>query len=313
MPAEGEEIGTSPGPSVPVTTPTDVQPLIVRSKQRTRMGILAVCFVILLVLAAVIGATVTGHSSSEGHAPLASPAASESLAAKLTGVPESVFESVGLPTEIVTYPTKITGLPALRDTGLPELLWIGAEYCPFCASERWSMVMALSKFGTFAGLRTSYSSASDFAPDTPTLDFSHATFTSRYLVFRHYELATNRPAASSTACNVNGYACLQTPPDSDTELFETVGGGSIPFMDFGNGMQQSGAGFEDQPLVLAGLTFNQIAQDLYTAASAVAQVEDGSANYMTAAICMMTGNEPRSACSSTVVKQAEARENASNG
>ena len=190
---------------------------------------------------------------------------------------------------------------------------MGAEYCPFCASERWSMVMALSKFGTFAGLRTSYSSASDFAPDTPTLDFSHATFTSHYLVFRHYELATNRPAASSTACNVNGYAYIQTPPDSDTELFETVGGGNIPFMDFGNGMQQSGADFEDQPLVLAGLTFNQIAQDLYNASSAVAQAEDGSANYMTGAICMMTGNEPRSACSSTVVKQAEAWENASNG
>ena len=114
LPAEGEETGASPGPSVPVTIPADVPPLIVRSKQRARMGIFAICVVVLLVVAAVIGATVTGHSSSEGHAPLASPAASESLGAKLIGVPESVFESVGLPGEIASYPTKITGLPTLR-------------------------------------------------------------------------------------------------------------------------------------------------------------------------------------------------------
>ena len=103
------------------------------------------------------------------------------------------------------------------------------------------------------------------------------------------------------------------PPNSDVELFETLGGGDFPFMDFDNKMQQSGAGFEDQPLVLAGLTFKQLARLLYNPSSGVAQAEDGSENYMTAAICIMTGNEPGSACSPSVVQQAEAQENATSG
>jgi hypothetical protein len=32
------------------------------------------------------------------------------------------------------------------------MLYIGAEYCPYCAAERWPLVMALSKFGTFSNL-----------------------------------------------------------------------------------------------------------------------------------------------------------------
>ena len=151
----------------------------------------------ILVAAGVITALVTGGSSATSPGPSSSPAASENLVQLVTGVPESVFEAVGLPAEIDNRPQKVTGLPPLTDSGLPELLWIGAQYCPFCASERWPLVMALSKFGTFTGLGTSYSSASDFAPDTPTLDLTKASYSSRYLVFRHYELATNRLAARS--------------------------------------------------------------------------------------------------------------------
>jgi len=42
----------------------------------------------------------------------------------------------------------------------------------------------------------------------------------------------------------------------------------------------------------------------------VAQAEDGSANYLTAAICIMTEGNPASVCAAPVVKQAEAKENA---
>ena len=79
------------------------------------------------------------------------------------------------------------------------MLYEGAEYCPFCAAERWAMVMALSKFGTFWGLKLTNSSVSDFAPDTATFSFYGSTYTSKYLAFKPVELATNEPAASSTA------------------------------------------------------------------------------------------------------------------
>ena len=55
-----------------------------------------------------------------------------------------------------------------RPDGKPEVLFIGAEYCPFCAAQRWAMVNALSRFGTFTGLTTTHSSSTDTDPNTPT-------------------------------------------------------------------------------------------------------------------------------------------------
>jgi len=172
------------------------------------------------------------------------------------------------------------------------------------------MVMALSKFGTFSGLQLTNSSVSDFAPDTATFSFYGSTYTSQYLAFKPYELATNEPAATG-ACNVNNYACLQTPPAAAANLLTTLGGGSFPFMDFGNKAMQAGAGFGNQPLVMAGMTASQIAAQLKIPSSAVAKAEDGSANYITGAICAMTGNTPSNVCSTSVVKAAQKKEGVS--
>jgi hypothetical protein len=76
-------------------------------------------------------------------------------------------------------------------------------------------------------------------------------------------------------------------------------------MDFGNKLYQSGAAFENQPLALQGYTYDQIASQLYDANSAIAQAEVGSANYLTAAICAMTGNKPVSVCSAPYIKTAQ--------
>jgi len=238
------------------------------------------------------------------------PPASASLVSQVTNVPESVFTKVGLPSELQNFPAKIKGFPPLTSNGLPVMLYMGAEYCPFCAAERWAMVMALSKFGTFSGLKTTYSSATDFAADTPTFTFYGSTYASPYLVFKPYELATNQPASAGATCNVNGYACLMTPPQSYVNLLESksiagTAAGSFPFMDFGNKLYQAGAGFQNQPLALQGSTYNEIASQLHDASSAVAQAEDGSANYITAAICAMTGNKPGSVCSAPYIKTAQ--------
>ena len=231
----------------------------------------------------------------------------------MTSVPESVAAQVGLPKEITNVPAKVKGFPPLTSKGLPEMLYMGAEYCPFCAAERWAMVMALSKFGTFSGLKITYSSASDISPDTPTFSFYGSTYTSKYLVFQPYELATNQQVASG-ACEINGYACLDNAPQADINLLEsktldpTNGGqdaGSFPFMDFGNKLFQAGAGFGNQPYALQGLTHDEIASELTQPSSAVAQAEVGSANYLTAAICAMTGNQPAAVCSAPYVTTAQ--------
>jgi hypothetical protein len=271
------------------------------------IGIGAIVVVVIVVLAIVL----VGINHSPGKQKDASgpnnalQVAPASLMAKVTGVPESVFEKVGLPAEIVNYPKKVTGsYKPLTDPGLPEMLYMGAEYCPFCAAERWSMIMALSKFGTFSGVKLTYSSVSDYAPDTATFSFYGSKYTSQYLAFKTYELATNQPAATG-ACNVGTYACLETAPAAADNLLEKLGGGSFPFMDFGNKLQQAGSGFQAQPLALAGLTQEQVAAQLYIPTSQVAQAEVGSANFLTAAICSMTNDQPASACSASYIASAQ--------
>ncbi len=61
---------------------------------------------------------------------------------------------------------------------------MGAEYCPFCAAQRWAMVNAFSRFGTFTGLTTTHSSSTDTDAehahaDVLRLDATRAT-TSRW-------------------------------------------------------------------------------------------------------------------------------------
>jgi hypothetical protein len=293
--------------SAPRISPTNVpaSPEKKWDTRRTSLTIGPIALVIVVVLVLIVVSAVNKPAAKKQIPPIPHSAQS-SLLAKVVGVPESVFAQVGLPSAISNPPTKLTGKIPLTQGGLPVMLFVGAEYCPFCAAERWAMVMALSKFGSFTNLATTSSSSTDFAPDTPTFTFYKSTYKSNYLVFQPYEVATNMPAAPGSTCNVNGYACLETSlPKVDYDAFQTIGQGSFPFIDFSNKVVQSGAGFEDQPLALANLTWDEVASQLYQPSTAVAQAEDGSANYLTAAICEMTGNQPSAVCSAPYVSQAQ--------
>ena len=57
------------------------------------------------------------------------------------------------------------------------MIFVGAEYCPYCAAERWSMIMALSRFGTFTGLKEMSSESNDVDPDTSTFTFVDSSYT----------------------------------------------------------------------------------------------------------------------------------------
>ena len=75
-------------------------------------------------------------------------------------VPASVFNTVGVtsPVASVTPPQAVEGpagadrRPARAAQKLPEVLYLGAEYCPYCAAQRWTTIIALSRFGTWSGL-----------------------------------------------------------------------------------------------------------------------------------------------------------------
>jgi len=285
-----------------------------RAEQRRRIliaggSILAVIIIIVafIVIKANSGSSTSAGSGSSTSANGPTGSALASVVAKVTSVPASTLNSVGSGGGAVTaLPQTVKGGTALTSGGKPEMLYMGAEYCPYCAAERWGMIVALSRFGTFSGLATVHSGIKDGAgqaepyPATSTWTFANATYTSKYLTFTSVEMQTNIPDSSN-----GSYTTLQTPTAAQNTLIDkldaapyTTEAGAIPFIDFGGKHLVIGASYT--PQVLSGLTWSTIASDLSNPSSPVAQAVDGTANYITAAICTMTGNQPASACTSAV-------------
>ena len=82
----------------------------------------------------------------------------------------------------------------------------------------------------------------------------------------------------------------------------TAGQVGFPFVDIGNVALISGATYS--PLMLAGLSHNDIASHLNDPTNAVTQSIVGTANYITAAICSSTKQQPTAVCTSSGVQAA---------
>jgi Domain of unknown function (DUF929) len=217
---------------------------------------------------------------------------------KVQHVPASVLDQIGVPSDLSTPVTLPSGTPSVTIDGKPAVVYVGAEYCPFCAAERWPMVVALSRFGTFSNLGTTTSSSSDVHPNTPTFTFHGATYTSPYLTFSHAETAT-RTGGKLESLTPEQQHLLSTYDVSSI----TGSDGGIPFVMIDNRYAWAGATYS--PDVLAGKTFDQIAGALSDPSSDVAKAIDGTANQITAMICQITGAKPSDVCSAPWVQQAQ--------
>jgi uncharacterized protein DUF929 len=215
--------------------------------------------------------------------PVISPSSAELVIATITNLPPIELEQVGAGSANNLI-KKVTGTPLTGSDGKPEIFYLGAEYCPFCAAERWPMIIALSRFGAFAGLQTTTSSSTDTFPNTPTFTFRSATFTSQYIDFQSVE---------ETDRNRNP---LRSPtPFQQALVSQYDTSGSIPFVDLGNRYAFAGAMYS--PDTLSGMTWQQVADSLQSPSSAQAKAILGSANLITAAICQLSGQKPAPVCS----------------
>jgi len=265
--------------------------------------------IVVIVLIIVKGASNTGASSTtatSGHT--ASSATTATVTKDIASVPASTLNSVGKGSGVSPL-IATKGQPALTSGGKPEMVYMGAEYCPYCAAERWAMAVALSRFGTFSGLHLIHSSNDDVYTNTATLSFYKSSYTSKYLVFKPVEMYSEKQVG-------NGYATLQKPTAVENALMSKYDGppyvpstdsGSFPFVDVGNKYLVIGAQYLPSTLGSTasvdaghyGLNWTQIAGDLKNPASPVAQSIDGAANSITAAICKITNNADAAVCSST--------------
>jgi hypothetical protein len=260
-----------------------------RSERRRRRTLAtSVIAVVVVVLAALVTVGLVTHKNAgSGHPRALAPAAA---VAATTKVPATVFDTVGKGSGAT--PPKSLNAAALTSNGKPELLYVGAEYCPYCAAERWAMVTALSRFGTFKDLGSITSSPTDVFPNTSTFTFYGSSYSSQYISFEPREIESN--IAQGT-----GYTSLQKLSAGETTLFDSTGQKAFPFLDFGGKYVLNGPQYS--PQVLQGKTMTDIASALSDPSSAIAKAVDGSANYLTAAICKMTNNAPTSVCTSPTI------------
>ena len=194
-----------------------------RAEVRKRVLITAGSVVaVLAIVVAFIAVKAFNKAPSSSTPASAQPA---SVTKNVTTVPASTLNSVGLGSILSYNPSPISSVSgsALTSNGKPEMLYIGAEFCPYCAAERWAMAIALSRFGTFTSpLNYIHSSSTDTDPNTPTLTFYKTTYSSKYLVFT--------PVENETV----SHALLQTPTAAQQTLWNKYNPNAYPFIDFGN-------------------------------------------------------------------------------
>jgi hypothetical protein len=262
------------------------------AQKRTRMLLVSVMGV-LIVVAVVVALLAGGGSKSSSTSSPASLFDAGAVSNAIASLPAATFDTVGAGT--TTGGPRAVSLTAIAQEGKPELLYVGAEYCPFCAAERWAMVAALSRFGSFANLTATHSATADVFADTPTFSFYGATFTSQYLAFTAVETATNELSGGS-------YKPLQQLTKEQNAILNETGETGIPLLDFGGKYLISGATYD--PGVLAERNGAGIATLIADPTSPISQSVLGAANGITAAICGMTDNQPATVCNSPGVQAA---------
>ncbi len=267
----------------------------------------AVGLVVVIVAVLVIVKVTSGSSTNLSYTPVTPAPAS--VVRDVSSVPASVFNQVGVTgADQVAPPVVSNGNPPLTIKGkTPTMLYYGAEYCPYCAAERWAMAVALARFGTWSGLKTTASSHSDVYPATPTFSFYGATLQSPYINFVPIETYSNVPLSGG------GYTSLQQPTKEEAQAITTysqkvssnsssAGGVSFPFVDIDNRVIISGSSFN--PGILANLTPSEIAGGLRDPSNPATQDIVATANYITAGICAVSPNAPASVCKSPGVEAA---------
>ena len=287
------------------------QPTSARA-HRTQRGLLAAVVVVVVLVAAALIVSQTGTSNDGSHtseSPTSAPTTTVSsdsssqpapaaLVSQMASVPMTALNAVGQGTAS-QLPTALPG-PRLIEDGKPRIVWIGAEYCPYCAAERWPLIVALSRFGSFSNLRvTTSAGAPEVYPNTQTFSFHGSSYSSPYVAFDAVETATNVGSPS-------GYVPLDTPTPDEQALYRkfdaapyTQQSGAIPFIDFANTYLILGSTYS--PAVLQGNSAGEIANALSDPTSGIAKGVDGSANMITAVICKLTNDQPASSCSDPVI------------
>ena len=194
-----------------------------------------------------------------------------------------------------------SGTPVLKGpNGKPEIFYMGAEYCPYCAAQRWSMIIALSHFGTFSKPLTAIKSSED---NIMTYSFYQGSYTSNYIYFDPKEVQDNQQSPQN----------LQSLTSQETQLVTTYdappytsaqSANSYPFLDVANQYVSAGS-YASPDLFMGSSSYDSIFSQIKNPTTDLSRGVLGAANYMTAEICQVTQNQPANVCTDPAIQQIE--------
>lgn len=184
----------------------------------------------------------------------------------------------------LSYVKNYTGA-IFSTNGKPIIVYVGADFCPYCAGQRWPLIIALERFGNFSNLEYMVSGEDSYA----TFTFSASSYTSKYVVFQPYEVEDN-----------SGHA-LKTLPANYTTAFQQVGKSDFPFLNFADEYTISGAILS--PTILGTKNQTQIIASILAINDSLGSQIKQAANLITAVICKIlpTDNSPASVCDNSSI------------
>ena len=289
--------------SQPANEPAPAPSLRQIPRRYLALGLIVVAIVLLGALVIVRDNSATSTPTVETFT-----AAPSSLVSTVSSVPASVYDAVGVssPANPVTPPARTgsANAPMWLATvnggpPLPVVFFYGAEFAPYPAAERWPVIMALSRFGTFSQLGLMQSSSTTAFANLSTFTFWKVSYTSRYLILESVERYSSLNPTGAR------YLGLEVPDARQAAAVASDGTGANTFslLDVANRYTLNGSSFS--PTVLAGLSQDQIAGYLSTPASPMTQAMVAAANEITAAICSVDGDRPDTVCESKGVLAAD--------
>ena len=223
---------------------------------------------------------------------------SNTIFKEVTTVPLSIFNTIGIKSVIpVTHLVVMKHQPPFRYGKFAGAFSWTAEFCPYCAAARWGLIVALSRFGNFNKLYDMSSSASDYAPNSPTFTFFMTKYTSPFLVFTGYEV--QGPTAQAHMKVPLRITKLVDKYDVSPQGYTGV----FPFLDLGNTAILIGSPWS--PIYLSRQSRDAVAAGLVNPSLRLTKAIVADANFISSAICAIDGERPATVCKSSGVVKAD--------
>jgi thiol-disulfide isomerase/thioredoxin len=191
--------------------------------------------------------------------------------------PSNSNNNTFVPKKVLGKFMHISDQPIKQSSGESLIFFMGAGFCPFCASERWAIVRALDKFGSWQGLiETTSADHDEKYLNIPTIDFSRAKYRSEYVDFVGRETADRN------------FEPLQELNQKDYDIIDTFNPDQIiPFLLIDGQFMQVGSGYS--PRLLEGMNHTKVKSEVENPVSPIGKAIRTEADNITALICKSIG------------------------